>query len=118
MRYSSPQLSGTIDAQPGEVGEKGFGPTFPHAPQATKDPGGALFAMPLGNELVLSTGRAAIAAERLGADATPDLLVLSLSAHDYVGHGWGHESWEAWDMMLRLDQQLADFIEHARRPGR
>jgi len=103
-------VSATIDAQPGEVGEKGFGATFPHVAATTKHPGDALFALPLGNEVVLSTGIAAIAAEGLGSDANPDLLVLSLSAHDYAGHGWGHESWETWDMMLRLDLQLADFL--------
>ena len=103
-------LSGTVDAQPGEVGEKGFGPTFPHALAKTKDPADAIFAAPVGNQLVLETALAAIDGEQLGADATPDLLVVSLSAHDYVGHGWGHESWEAWDMLLRLDQQLDDFL--------
>ncbi len=103
-------LSGTIDAQPGEVGEKGFGPTFPHALAQTKDPADAIFAAPVGNQIVLETALAAIDGEHLGADAVPDLLVLSLSAHDYVGHGWGHESWESWDMVMRLDQQLGDFL--------
>jgi arylsulfatase A-like enzyme len=35
---------------------------------------------------------------------------VSLSAHDYVGHGWGHESQEMWDMTLRLDAALAQFL--------
>jgi hypothetical protein len=104
------QLSGTVDDQPGEVGEKGFGKTFPHAAKKTKEPNAALFAMPLGNEVVLETALAAIDGEGLGTDATPDLLVVSLSGHDYVGHGWGHESWEAWDFTLRLDEQLERFL--------
>jgi hypothetical protein len=104
------QLTGIADDQPGEAGAKGFGPTFPHALGATKNPADAVFAAPLGNELVLATALAAITGEQLGGDATPDLLVLSLSAHDYAGHGWGHESWESWDMMLRLDRQLGDFL--------
>lgn len=103
-------LSGTVDAQAGEVGEKGFGPTFPHALGATSAPAEAVFASPLGNQLVFDLALAAIDGEQLGADATPDLLTLSLSAHDYVGHGWGHESWESWDMTLRLDAQLAAFL--------
>jgi type I phosphodiesterase/nucleotide pyrophosphatase len=106
-------LSGVPDAQPGEVGEHGFGATFPHDPSAT--PGqhvhDALFAMPLGNELVFDTAIAAIHGESLGSDSKPDLLVLSLSAHDLVGHGWGHESWEMWDLEMRLDQQLAHFLD-------
>lgn len=112
-------LSGTIDAQPGEVGEKGFGPTFPHALAATPSPAEAVFAAPVGNQIVLEAALAAIDGEQLGADATPDLLVIGLSAHDYVGHGWGHESWEAWDMTLRLDADLARFLAQldARAPG-
>ena len=104
-------LSKTTDDQKGEVGTKGFGPTFPHAAMKTKDPGEALLAMPLGNEVVFETALAAIDGEQLGADAVPDLLVVSLSAHDYIHHGWGHESWESWDMTLRLDEQLDAFLE-------
>ncbi len=101
------RLSGTIDAQRGEVGSKGFDATFPHplGGQAL-----AVFAAPIGNELVFETALAAIDGEQLGRDAAADLLVVSLSAHDFVGHGWGHESWEAWDMMLRLDEQLGRFL--------
>jgi predicted AlkP superfamily pyrophosphatase or phosphodiesterase len=104
------ELAGEPDAVPGETGEKHFGPTFPHDPQTTKLPAEAIFAMPLGNELVLDTALAAIDGEQLGTDRTPDLLVVSLSAHDYVGHGWGHESWEAWDTALRLDAALDHFL--------
>jgi hypothetical protein len=105
------QLSGTVDDQPGEVGEKGLGTTFPHVPQKTKDANDAVFALPLGNELVFETALAAIDNEQLGADAAGDLLTVSLSAHDYVGHGWGHESWESWDMWLRLDEQMGRFLD-------
>jgi hypothetical protein len=104
------RLSGATDTEKGEIGDKGFGAAFPHELARTKDPADAVYATPLGNQLVLDTALAAIDGEQLGADTVPDLLVVSLSAHDYVGHGWGHESWEAWDMMLRLDQQLADFL--------
>ncbi|MFT3696492.1 MAG: alkaline phosphatase family protein [Kofleriaceae bacterium] len=104
------QLSGTTDDQHGEVGEKGFGPTFPHDPATTAKPNEAFYATPTGNEIVFDTARAAIAGEGLGTDKTPDVLILSLSAHDYVGHGWGHESWEQWDDELRLDQQLGAFL--------
>jgi len=104
------QLSGRPDNAPGEVGEKGFGATFPHDPQTTKRPAEAVFAMPLGNELVLDVAAAAVEGEQLGSDAVPDFLAISLSAHDYVGHGWGQESWEMWDLDVRLDRRLADFM--------
>ncbi|HSN27940.1 MAG TPA: alkaline phosphatase family protein [Kofleriaceae bacterium] len=105
------QLAGVADDRPGETGEAGFGPTFPHDPNATKQPGHALFAMPLGNDVLFDLAAATIAGEGLGTDASPDLLVISLSAHDYVGHGWGHESIEQWDMELRLDQRIASFMD-------
>ena len=104
------QLAGVPDDHPGEVGEHGFGTTFPHDPGATPHPDMALFAMPAGDQVVLDTALAAIHGDGLGTDRTPDLLVVSLSAHDYVGHGWGHESWEMWDLELRLDQQLGAFM--------
>jgi predicted AlkP superfamily pyrophosphatase or phosphodiesterase len=103
-------LSGTTDDQRGETGGKGLGPTFPHDVAATKDPADALYSVPLANGLSLETALAAIDGEQLGADDTPDLLAISLSAHDYIAHNWGHESWEVWDMTLRLDEQLARFL--------
>lgn len=104
------ELSGTVDDQPGEAGEKGFGPTFPHDPLKTKDPADAIYAMPYGNDAVLDLATAAITAEQLGADKTPDLLVISLSANDYIAHGWGQESWEAWDAVVKLDVRLGTFL--------
>ena len=103
-------LTGVADAQPGEVGDKGFGPTFPHDLGATKAPALAIYAAPIGNDLVLDAATAAIDGEQLGADDVPDLLVVSLSANDYIGHAWGHESWEAWDALLRLDCRLDGFL--------
>ena len=105
------QLAGVPDAQPGEIGDKGFGPTFPHDPGATKSAAATVIVSPLGNDLVLDAATFAIDADKLGADDTADLLVISLSANDYIGHAWGHESWEAWDEMLRLDARLATFLD-------
>jgi hypothetical protein len=105
------ELAGVPDDQLGEVGSEGFGPTFPHDPQKTKQPAKAVLAMPLGNELVLDLATHAIEAEQLGRRKATDLLVIGLSAHDYVGHGWGHESWEQWDLELRLDARLGQLLD-------
>lgn len=105
------RLAGVPDDAPGEVGEKGFGPTFPHDPAATRLPAATVLASPLGDELVFEVALAAIDGERLGSHGAPDLLVVSLSAHDYVGHGWGHESLEQWDLERRLDDQLGRFMD-------
>ena len=104
------QLAGSPDDQPGEVGDKGLGTTFPHDLGATKDPNDAIFAVPAGNDLVFDTGLAAIAGEHLGTHPSPDLLILSLSAHDFIAHAWGQESWESWDGDLRLDARLGQFL--------
>lgn len=112
------KLSGVADAQPGEVGEMGFGPTFPHEPAKVARYNDAVLAMPLGDEVVLDAALAALDGEKLGADLVTDLLVVSLSAHDYIAHGWGHESWEAWDSELRIDAELDHFLaELDRRVG-
>ncbi len=103
--------SGVPDDQRGEVGDEGFGPTFPHDLGANPHPASALIATPLGNDLVLDVATAALDGEQLGADDKPDLLVVSLSSNDYIGHAWGHESQEAWDEMLRLDARLATFLD-------
>jgi len=105
------ELSGTIDAQPGEFGQKyGFGTTFPYDPKKATDPTDAMMGTPVANTLLVDVALAALAGEQLGADATPDLLAVSFSAHDYIGHGWGHESWEMWDMTLRLDREIARLL--------
>jgi hypothetical protein len=104
------QLAGIPDDAPGETGARGFGATFPHALDAVKKPGEAIFDMPLGNDLVIDTATAVIDHEHLGSNAKPDLLVISLSAHDYIGHAWGQESWESWDTVLRLDRRLDQLL--------
>lgn len=106
----TPRLARVPDDAPGEVGELGLGATFPHALDATNNAASAIFATPLGNDLVFDTATTAIDQEQLGADDRPDLLIVSLSAHDYIGHGWGQESWESWDAVQRLDRRLARFL--------
>lgn len=104
------RLAGIADDAPGERGWHGLGPSFPHRLAASADPAGALFATPIGNDIVLDTATEAIDRTPLGASGQPDLLVISLSAHDYIGHGWGQESWESWDAVLRLDRRLDRFL--------
>ena len=49
--------------------------------------------------------------EGLGEDAFPDLLAVSFSALDYIGHSYGPNSPEALDTLLRLDQVLGDLLD-------
>jgi hypothetical protein len=99
--------AGIPDDAPGEVPPA----TFPHG--VADGPGAALEAMkltPLSSVVTREVAEAAIAGEALGADEVPDLLAVSFSAHDYVGHRFGQESWEAFDMLLRLDVEVGRLL--------
>jgi predicted AlkP superfamily pyrophosphatase or phosphodiesterase len=48
--------------------------------------------------------------EGLGRDETPDLLAVSLSGQDVVGHLYGPYSHESADALARTDRALADFL--------
>lgn len=105
------QLTGVPDDRPQEIGDHGLGRTFPHALATVEKPAEAVPATPLGNELVLDVATAALDGAKLGHGNEPDYLVVSLSSHDYVNHAWGHESWESWDMTMRLDDKLDAFFK-------
>jgi predicted AlkP superfamily pyrophosphatase or phosphodiesterase len=47
----------------------------------------------------------------LGRDAAPDFLNVSVSATDYIGHGYGPLSREQLDNLLRLDRALGEFFD-------
>lgn len=77
-----------------------------------------LLTSPFGDQLVLDFARAALVHEELGKDAVPDILVISLSSHDYISHSFGPESRLAHDHLLQLDRQLQVFFaELDRRVG-
>lgn len=88
----------------------GLGTSFPH-PIGNMD---ALTHSPFGSELVLDFARRLIEHEHLGADAHTDLLFISLSSNDYLGHLFGPDSWEAADAVVRTDRMLAAFLRELR----
>lgn len=67
-------------------------------------------ASPESDGAVLAAGAALRASRKMGEGATTDLLILGLSATDYVGHGTGTEGSEMCIQMGALDQQLGDFF--------
>jgi hypothetical protein len=97
----------TPDAQPGESDLDGFGVAFPHALAHAADPARAFRGSPFADEALLTLALAAVDARDR---AQPMLLMVSLSANDYVGHLFGPDSWEAWDELLRLDAALGRFF--------
>lgn len=91
-------------------------PGFPHAvgqPRPASDDGfySALRDSPWWDDYLGQFGQFIIEAEDLGGDSYPDLLALSFSALDYVGHDYGPQSREYVDVVLRLDQTLSRLLE-------
>jgi hypothetical protein len=101
------------DDVPGEGG-RAFTRTFPHRLEAIKGEKqayyNALITSPFGNDLLLELTRRAIAAEKLGQHSTPDLLCVSFSSNDLVGHVWGPDSQEVLDVTLRSDRIVRDLL--------
>jgi predicted AlkP superfamily pyrophosphatase or phosphodiesterase len=105
------------DAAAGEGTGSKQGTTFPHPTDGGQGkPGPAYYTAvetsPFGNDLLLAAAKAAVEGEGLGADATPDLLVVSFSSNDLVGHVWGPDSQEVLDVTLRTDLVLADLLKY------
>ena len=67
---------------------------------------GQLYASPFGNTIVRHAATAAVRGMGLGKDDVPDLLCVSFSSTDVLGHNFGPDSVEARDALLRLDQDL------------
>ncbi len=65
---------------------------------------------PFGDALALDFARAALTGEALGQDDAPDILVVSLSGHDYVNHAFSAESLASQDHTLQLDRLLQAFF--------
>ena len=68
-------------------------------------------ASPWGNELIEGFAEAAINGEKLGQRGATDLLTISFSSNDYVGHAVGPNALEVRDMALRTDQLLAKLFD-------
>jgi hypothetical protein len=119
-RYSGP------DDAPGEATGVGQGVKFPHPMNGGLTKPGhryydALFLSPFGNDLLLDLALTAIDEEKLGQHETPDLLCVSFSCNDYVGHCWGPDSQEVLDVTLRSDivmQKLMDRLDQRVGRGR
>ena len=65
---------------------------------------------PQGNNLVIEVAKQALLNEKMGADSITDLLAISFSSPDYIGHSFGPNSWETLDGYVKLDEILADFF--------
>jgi predicted AlkP superfamily pyrophosphatase or phosphodiesterase len=78
---------------------------------SAKAPYDKLPASPWGNELVEEFAEQALMAEKLGQGKATDLLTISFSSNDYVGHAVGPDAPEVRDMALRTDQLLGKLFQ-------
>ncbi len=65
---------------------------------------------PYANDYQIEFARELIEQEKLGQGTVTDLLVLSLSANDLVGHAYGPDSPQIHAMALALDHQISEFL--------
>ncbi|HUZ60375.1 MAG TPA: alkaline phosphatase PafA [Hanamia sp.] len=72
---------------------------------------GMIHVIPYGNTFTLEMAKAAIQGENLGKGSSTDLLTISISSPDYIGHTFGPNSVEAEDDFLRLDKDIGDFLD-------
>jgi predicted AlkP superfamily pyrophosphatase or phosphodiesterase len=98
------------DNAPGETNSAGVGNIFPHDPRRADNPREAILFMPQSVEWLLSLADESIEQLGLGEDQTTDLLVLSISGTDIVGHMFGPESWESVDFLYRVDLALGRWL--------
>jgi len=92
-------------------------PTFPYDFKAMRDKVKAsgteyrlLWVSPDGNTLLTEFAIAAIENEELGTDKYPDILNVSYSITDVIGHTFGPQSVEMEDIYLRLDKNLGELF--------
>jgi len=71
---------------------------------------GKVATTPYGNNLVLDVATKTLINEKMGLDDITDLLAVSFSSPDYIGHAFGPNSWETLDGYIKLDEILAQFF--------
>lgn len=93
-----------------ESGGKGF--TFPHIePHSADSAARVLPDFPWMDALTLSLALQGVRAMNLGAGPQTDVLAVSLSTTDAIGHRYGPDSREVHDQILRLDRSLGFFLD-------
>ena len=70
-----------------------------------------LWVTPFGNAITREFAVEALKSESLGKDEYVDMLCVSFSTPDVAGHTFGPQSVEVQDIYLRLDLEIAEFLE-------
>jgi len=93
----------------GFAGKSWKGGRLPAAPG--KDLYDALYGSPFGNDLLESLAEAALAGEKLGTRDTTDVLTVSFSSNDSVGHTHGPDSPEVAEITKETDAAVARLLD-------
>lgn len=105
MEIDSSRDGGEGAAEPGFPKSIGRGSLVPDASFYQ-----SLFASPFIESYLLQFAERLVREEKLGTDEATDLLALSFSSVDSVGHSYGPNSRELLDTVLRLDRELESFF--------
>jgi hypothetical protein len=96
-----------VDAKPGSA--KAF--CTMGTPTAETRKCASFEAAPWGNEIIEDFAEHALAAEKRGQHSGTDILAVSFSANDIVGHRMGPDSPEVKDMSIRTDRLLGKLLD-------
>ncbi|RMD95340.1 MAG: alkaline phosphatase family protein, partial [Calditrichaeota bacterium] len=104
------------DNFPYEMNFKGIGITFPHIITGnSRHPDEEFYKafthVPFADKHLLEFAKSLIKNENLGTDSFTDILTISFSATDRIGHLFGPYSVEMQDQIARLDRILAGFFK-------
>ena len=72
---------------------------------------GGIEATPWGNELIEELAEAAVDGENLGRHQSTDVLAVSFSSNDYVGHAVGPDDPAVRDISIRTDRLIGKLLD-------
>jgi predicted AlkP superfamily pyrophosphatase or phosphodiesterase len=101
------------DVAPGEGKLHGeTNSVFDHVVHSSTNGFDVVYSTPFADEILTKFAMAAIDAEELGQGAQPDMLCVSYSSMDSIGHTFGPYSHEIQDETFRMDRQLELLFRH------
>lgn len=106
-------LPASAYAEPDTVAAEGeTGNVFPHTlPDDPATAASIVRGTPFIDDITLSFALHGVQSLALGAGGHSDLLAVSLSGTDYVGHRYGPDSREIHDQVVRVDRALGTFLD-------
>ncbi len=84
--------------------------SFPH-PFTEGKKADQMMGTPFGDLFLMDFALSALKAEKLGKRNVTDVLCVSLSNCDYVGHGYGPDSHELLELLVAVDKGLGRFFD-------